>query len=80
MLFRSIAAIKAGKLLATASFDAMKMACLAAEAAIRHLDGDRIPREIQLPVEIVTRANCHAWDMPFEARNLPVWNDAVQQR
>ena len=76
----AIAAIKAGKLLATASFDAMKMACLSAEAAIRHLDGDRIPREIQLPVEIVTRANCHAWDMPFEARNLPVWNDAVLQR
>ena len=46
----AIAAIKAGSLLATASFDAMKMACLAAEAAVRHLRGERVPREIILPV------------------------------
>lgn len=64
----AIAAIQAGKLLATASFDAMKMACLAAEAAVRHLRGETVPRDITLPVEIVDRANCEAWDLPFEAR------------
>lgn len=72
----AINAIKAGTLLATASFDAMKMACLAAEAALRHLRGERVPREILLPVEVVDRANCAAWDKPFEVRELPVW-DAV---
>ncbi len=72
----AIDAIKAGTMLATASFDAMKMACLAAEAALRHLRGERVPREILLPVEIVDRANCAAWDRPFEARDLPVW-DAI---
>ncbi len=71
----AIAAIKAGKLLATASFDAMKMACLATEAAVRHLRGETVPREIRLPVEIVDRANCAAWDLPFEARALPRWQD-----
>lgn len=49
----AIVAIKSGKLLATASFDAMKMACLAAEAAVRYLRGEQVPREIMLPVEIV---------------------------
>ncbi len=73
----AIAAIKAGKLLATASFDAMKMACLATEAAVRHLRGEPVPREIKLPVEIVDRANCAAWDLPFAARTLPVWETAV---
>jgi ribose transport system substrate-binding protein len=73
----AIAAIQAGKLLATASFDAMKMACLATEAAVRHLRGERVPREITLPVEIVDRANCAAWDLPFEARALPVWDAVV---
>ena len=73
----AIAAIKAGKLLATASFDAMKMACLATEAAVRHLRGESVPREITLPVEIVDRANCAAWDLPFEARGLPVWDAVV---
>ena len=73
----AIDAIKAGTMLATASFDAMKMACLAAEAALRHLRGERVPREIMLPVEIVDRANCAAWDRAFEARDLPVWDEIV---
>lgn len=73
----AIAAIKAGALLATASFDAMKMACLAAEAAVRHLRSEAVPREIMLPVEIVDRANCAAWDRPFEQRELPDWNAVV---
>jgi ribose transport system substrate-binding protein len=73
----AIDAIKAGTLLATASFDAMKMACLATEAAVRHLRGEPVPREIILPVEIVDRANCAAWDRPFEQRDLPDWNAVV---
>ena len=73
----AIDAIKAGSMLATASFDAMKMACLATEAAVRHLRGERVPREIMLPVEIVERANCAAWDRPFEARELPVWDEVL---
>ena len=36
-----VAAIKAGDLLASASFDAMKMACLATEAAVRALSGEK---------------------------------------
>ena len=73
----AIAAIKAGKLLAMARFDAMKMACLATEAAVRHLRGESVPREIALPVEIVDRASCSAWDLPFEKRALPVWEAVV---
>ena len=76
----AIAAIQYGKLLATASFDAMKMACLATEAAVRHLRGETVPREITLPVEIVERSNCAAWDLPFEARGLPVWDAVVVKR
>lgn len=73
----AIAAIKAGKLLATASFDAMKMACLATEAALHHLRGETVPREITLPVDIVDGANCAAWDAPFAARALPDWHQAT---
>jgi ribose transport system substrate-binding protein len=75
----AIAAIKTGKLLATASFDAMKMACLATEAAVRHLRGENVPDDITLPVEIVDRANCEAWDVPFEKRALPVWDATVSK-
>lgn len=76
----AVKAIQAGKLIASASFDAMQMAATAAESAIRHLRGERVPHEILLPVEIVTRENCAAWDLPFEQRPLPVWEQITQRR
>jgi ribose transport system substrate-binding protein len=74
----AIAAIKAGKLLATADFDAMKMGALATEAAIRHLRGETVPAQILLPVQVVDRANCAAWDKPFTNRDCPCWEDVVK--
>lgn len=73
----AIQAVKDGRLLATSAFDAMKMACVATEAVIRVLRGKRVPRRIELPVEIVDRTNCAAWDLPYEERPLPVWEDIV---
>ncbi len=73
----AIAAIQAGRMLASADFDAMKIACIATEAALRHLSGDRVPREIILPAQIVDASNCAAWDVPIEHRQCPDWNDAV---
>lgn len=72
-----VKAIKAGDLLASASFDAMKMACLSVEAAVRVLAGEKIPAEIMLPVEVVDRANCDAWDLPYAERPLPEWSAYV---
>jgi ribose transport system substrate-binding protein len=74
----AIAAIKSGKLLATVSFDAMHISSIATEAAIRHLRGERIPREILLPAEIVDGSNFRAWDVPLEARHSPAWEAAVR--
>lgn len=54
----AIEAIKAGRLLATASFEAMTMACVAAEAAVRHLRGERVPALITLLAETVDADNC----------------------
>jgi ribose transport system substrate-binding protein len=73
-----VQAIKAGDMLGSASFDAMKMACLAVEAAVRVLSGETVPREIMLPVEIVQRSNCAAWDLPYAQRPLPDWDAVVK--
>ncbi|TMJ73551.1 MAG: sugar ABC transporter substrate-binding protein [Alphaproteobacteria bacterium] len=73
-----VQAIKAGDMLASASFDAMKMACLGVEAAVRVLSGERVPAEILLPVEVVDRTNCAAWDLPYEQRPLPEWSAYVR--
>ncbi|MEO7726660.1 MAG: sugar ABC transporter substrate-binding protein [Burkholderiales bacterium] len=74
----AITAIKRGKLLATVDFDAMKMGCLATEAAIRHLRGEKVPAEIILPVQVVDTNNCALWDKSFEERGCPRWEDIVQ--
>jgi ribose transport system substrate-binding protein len=73
-----VEAIKAGELLASASFDAMKMACLAVEAAVRVLSGEMVPTQIVLPVEVVDRANCAAWDLSYGERPLPEWQAYVR--
>jgi len=74
----AIAAIKSGKLLATVSFDAMHISSIAAEAAVRHLRGERLPAEIILPVTIVDAANYRPWDRPLEERESPRWEDVVR--
>ena len=74
----AITAIKCGRLLATVDFDALKIACIAAEAAIRHLRGQPVPKDIELPVQIVDAANCQPWDRPLEERECPKWDDIVK--
>ena len=74
----AIAQVKARRLLATVDFDAMKMACIATEAAIRHLRGEAIPPRIMLPVQVVDASNFANWDKPYEQRDCPDW-DAVMR-
>lgn len=65
---QAIEAIAQGRMLATADFNAMQMAYLAAECAARHLRGEAVPAAIELPVQIVDRSNCQQWDLPYEQR------------
>ncbi len=73
----AIAALKKGTLLATAAFDAMKIACASAQAAIRIVRNEQVPVEISLPVSIVTAENCAEYDRPYEERALPTWESAA---
>ncbi len=73
----AVKAIRHGRLLASAAFDAMAMACIATEAAIRALRGEAVPREIELPVEIVDATNAARWDKPYEERDVPEWEDVA---
>lgn len=65
---QAIAAIAAGRMLATADFNAMQMAYLAAECAARHLRGEAVPRTIELSVQIVDGSNYAQWNLPYEQR------------
>lgn len=73
----AIAAIAAGRMLATVNFDAMTMSAIATEAAVRHLRGETVPGEIILPVQIIDAANCAKWNMPFQARSCASWQEVT---
>ncbi|MEJ7929326.1 sugar ABC transporter substrate-binding protein [Ramlibacter sp. AN1015] len=64
----AIRAIADGRMLATANFNAMQMANLATECAIRHLQGRPVPQSLELPVEIVDGSNWSDLDRPYEDR------------
>jgi ribose transport system substrate-binding protein len=67
------AAILSGKMLASADFSGHDQAYLAVTAMVRHLRGERVPREIALPVVIVDRQNAKTWTMPVAEKPVPNW-------
>jgi ribose transport system substrate-binding protein len=73
----AVAAIRGGRLLASASFNTLAFGCLAMEAAARYLRGQPVPRRIVLPADIIDGTNCAAWDRPYEARERPDWDATV---
>jgi ribose transport system substrate-binding protein len=55
----------------------MDMASIATECALRYLRGERVPKEIMLPVQVVHSGNLAPWDKPFEDRSSPAWDAVV---
>ena len=74
----AVRAIRDGEMLATAAFDAMGLAALATECAIRHLRGEQVPATIDLPVQVVDRSNCSRWDLPFEERQITTLEEVIE--
>jgi ribose transport system substrate-binding protein len=73
----AIAAVRAGRMTATASFNTHRFGCLSAEMAVRHLRGQPVPRRIVLPADIIDSSNAAEWDRPYEQRVCPDWDRAA---
>ena len=73
-----ISLIKEGAMLASAAFDAMSMASLAAESAIRYLQGKHVPSNIELPVKMIDRNSITLWDKPYMERECYTWEQAME--
>jgi ribose transport system substrate-binding protein len=74
----AVQAIAAGRLLASFDFNMFKIGCTCARAALRHLDGEPLPRKIMLPTEVIDASNYHAWLTPFEQRMCPEWAEIAK--
>ena len=69
--------IARGRLLASMDYDGFRMGAVAAMAALRHLRGEAVQREILLPARLIDHANHEAFLTPPEHRPLPRWEDAI---
>ncbi|MGE5088426.1 MAG: sugar ABC transporter substrate-binding protein [Candidatus Levyibacteriota bacterium] len=74
----SIAAIKAGRLLATAEFNGYKMGCLAAMAALRHLRKEPVPDTIVIKGIVIDKTNTGPFEVPADKRTCPKWEEFVK--
>jgi ribose transport system substrate-binding protein len=70
--------IESGALLASVDFNMFKIGCTATRAALRHLEGEKLPPKIMLPAEIIDQANYKAWLVPVEQRSCPEWSEVVR--
>jgi ribose transport system substrate-binding protein len=69
----AVAAIAQGRMLASADYSGHDQGYLAVTAAVKHLRGERVPKEIALPVVIVDRTNVQKWQLPLEEKPVPDW-------
>jgi ribose transport system substrate-binding protein len=73
----AIERIEQGTMLASVDFSAFNIAAIAARAALRHLAGEAVPKQIMIPAVLIDRTNHRAWQVPFAARPLMAWEDVV---
>jgi ribose transport system substrate-binding protein len=71
-------AILDGRLFATADYSGHDQGYIATKAAIKHLNGEKVPKELILPVTIVTKDNAAKWRLSYEERPVPDWNEVVK--
>lgn len=73
----AVQAILKGRLLASADYSGHDQGYLAVTAAVKYLRGEKIPREIALPVVVVDKSNAQAWAVPVEDKPAPDWNKVI---
>lgn len=73
----AIQAIAEGKMFATADYSGHDQGYLAMQASVRHLRGEKIPKEILLPVFIIDKGNVDKVARTPEDRPVPSWDKVV---
>ncbi len=72
-----VAAIQSGRMHASADYSGHDQGYLATAAAIRHLRGEKLPKDISLPVAIVEKSNADKWAVPVEQKPAPDWKKVI---
>jgi len=67
----AVAAIKEGKMFASADYSLHDQAYIATTALVKHIRGEKVPKQMILPVLIATKENIGKWDTAYETRGVP---------
>lgn len=67
----AVEAVKNGSLLAIAEFNGFKIGCVATEIGLKAIRGEAVPKKIEIPGAIITKANHAEWLVPYQARTCP---------
>ncbi|AXS42249.1 sugar ABC transporter substrate-binding protein [Breoghania sp. L-A4] len=62
---------------AMVEFSAFKIACTAARAGLRHLDGEEVPDDITVPSVLIDKSNLGPWKVPLNECACPGWEEIV---
>lgn len=71
--------ILGGRQFASIDYSGHDQGYLATKAAIKFLNGEKIPKKIILPVVLVTKEIAQKWTVPFEQRPVPDWNKIIKE-
>lgn len=74
----AIASIEAGRMLATENYSGFLLGCISGFAAVRELRGLPVPQTINLPVEMIDRANVAKFKVPLAQPSCPAWEALVR--
>ncbi len=71
--------IKSGKMLATGDYSAFLHGCFSMMAAVRHLRGQPVPKDIVFPARVVDSNNYQSLDVAPDKMSCPAWEQIVKQ-
>jgi len=74
----AIDSIEAGRMLATENYSGFLLGCISGFAAVRELRGLPVPHTINLPVEMIDRANVAKFKVPLAQQQCPAWEALVR--
>ncbi|HWW46919.1 MAG TPA: sugar ABC transporter substrate-binding protein [Xanthobacteraceae bacterium] len=67
----AVEAVKNGSILAIAEFNGFKIGCVATEVALNSIRGQKVPKRVEIPGAIITKANHAEWLVPYKDRTCP---------
>ncbi len=76
----AIQAISEGKMFATVDYSGHDQGYLAMQAAVRHLRGEKIPKQILLPVTIIDKDKAGKVAKTPEERAVPSWDEVAGKK